>query len=302
MTELRLIHQKSATAIFALEDRFKRDQGTQGRRPQPFGDIAFYLTGQTTAASFTAFSEPRKLAITRNPSGYYMFFNKYYMGERSYQHNYEGIYRLRIVSQFYQVHEQDIQLPTASGAISIELEPKHTYPFVSSDAVSRGGVTLLRGTAYAADARGIEGLRVEVPGRSNTALTDQSGQWVLVFPEADGGGDVMVRHRFANGDVVDVANVPVVSRQSNSLQQTGIRGQVLNDDGIGIAGARIFVEGFSGQAYSAHDGRWSYYFGFTQPAVTVDVVAELSNGTTRTRFGVDVQARSVTAVPTFRFN
>ncbi len=300
---MELVYFKQASAIFALEDRYARDRGLRGPHPGPIGELELMLTGRVVNGVLEPYDEPRKLILTRNPSGYFSFFDRFTIGGRRFEDRPQpGTYRLRVESTFYQVHEQDISLPNPDSAIGIDLEPGYAYPFAPGEAVGRGGATLLRGTVYTIDAQGFRDLGVEVPGRSNRYRTDDTGQWVLVFPDTDAGGQVTVRFNWPNGVVEDVPAVDVVRGRSSNLFQAGLRGQVLSDAGVGLPGVRITVSGHIGASVSRDNGVWFYYFGLNQGAATVNVTAQLPDGATRTRFGVAVQPRAVVVVPTFRFN
>jgi hypothetical protein len=138
----------------------------------------------------------------------------------------------------------------------------------------------------------------------DTYRTDDSGQWMLVFPDAQPTGTITVRFDLPDDVTEDVANVCVIRGHVTSLNQTALRGWVLNEAGVGIQGATIRVDSFPGESTTAEDGSWFYYFGLNQPVAsvsTVDVNVELPDGRTRTRPDVPIEQRATTVVPTVRF-
>jgi hypothetical protein len=76
---------------------------------------------------------------------------------------------------------------------------------------------------------------------------------------------------------------------------------VLIAAGVGVRGATIRVSGYPGEAMTANDGSWFYYFGLNQPADTVSVVAELPDGRSLTQPNVQVHPRGTVVVSAFRF-
>jgi hypothetical protein len=98
-----------------------------------------------------------------------------------------------------------------------------------------------------------------------------------------------------------VAGVPVVQGRDSTLAETGLRGGVLTDDGVPIAGAAVTVSGQPGRTLSETDGQWSYYFRPDQLATNVNVTATLPDGRSQSRGGVPVQPRSTVVVDSFRF-
>ena len=303
MANLTLKQLTPACTIFDLEDRFARERGVRGKHPRPFGDISYWLVGQIVGGVRNDFEVPVQLITVRNPSGYDLFFDRVTQkGAASTRMQFEeGTYVVKINAQFYQVREHEIPMPQCNAAHSIELEPSYAYPFPTASLSHGGGPTLLRGTLHATDGAGIEGATIEVSGDSNTYITDATGQWVLVFDEDQSSGDVTVSFTLPDSTIVNVPNVPVSEGQERALAQAGLRGWVLTEAGVGIAGASVQVTGYAGRTQSANDGSWFYYFGLNQGADVVSVTAQLPDGPALTQTNVQVQPRSMVVVPSFRF-
>lgn len=291
--------------VFDLEDRYARDRAVRGPHPRPVGPVRILLAGKVVLGVREDFPLPFELVTTRNASGYHVFFGEDRPpgGGRRRMGLADGIYVVRVESDFYQVAERDdvaLPAPAITAPTLFELEPGPAYPFPTESTLGRGrGPTLLRGTVRRRDGRGIAGVVVEVVGQSNRCLTGADGQWVLVFPDTQPAGNVTVRFCFPA--VVDVPNVPVVPGRSNSLPETALRGWVLGPGGVPAADARVQVTGDPAAAATAADGGWTYSFPLNQAAAIVDVTAELPGGVSLTQSGVQVQPRSTVVVPTFRF-
>ncbi len=293
-----------AGAIFDLEDRFARDRAVRGKHPRPMGALRYYLVGQVIGGSRQDFASPMELMVVRNTSGYDIFFERIKLATGSRFRNTieDGIYVLRVESDFYQIVErEDIALPQPTQPISLDLEPGYNYPFPTSTLANSGGPTLLRGSLHTVSGEGLSDVRIEIIGRSNSYITDETGQWVLVFIENDPGGPATVRFTYADGSTEDIPNVPIEPGSGNRLSQAGLKGAVLDGAGLGIAGATVEVQGYAGITTTDEEGVWYYYFGLNQGADVVNVTARLEDGSTLTQSNVQVQPREVVVVPSFRF-
>ncbi len=303
MALVRLTQLTPACSIFDLEDRFARERGVRGKHPRPIGAIRYWLVGRIVGSVRTDFEVPYQLLTVRNPSGYDLFFDRVKQeGSAASRMAFEeGTYVLKIEAQFYQDREHEIPIPQCEAAHSIDLEPSYQYPFPVATLSYGGGPTLLRGTVHATDGSGVEGVIIEVSGSSNTYLTDETGQWVLIFAEDQPSGDVTVTFTWPDGTVENVANVPIEEGQERALAQAGLRGWVMTEAGVGIPGASVRVGGYPGETVSAHDGSWFYYFGLNQGSDVVSVTAQLPDGPALTQTNVQVQPRAMVVVPSFRF-
>jgi hypothetical protein len=314
MTTVTEFQRLTAVLIFDLEDSYSRDRGVNGPHPRPIGSLNYFITGRVTGGVPQLFDAPLALKTVRNPTGYSVFFGDVLSrrGDILRANLPDATYILRIESQYYQPAERnDIVLPSvfASGAPGpgtlapwfFDLSPGYDYPFPDSSTLSRGrGPTLLRGTLFAPDGTGIQGATIQVLGQSNVCLTDASGQWVLVFPDTQPAGNVTVHFALPDGTTRDVAAQIVIGTE-NSLSQTELRGFVAKSTGGGLAKAKIQIAGQPGQAISASDGSWFYFFDLSQTAAMVNVTATSSDGRQLTQTKIPVQPRAAVVVPTFKF-
>lgn len=302
------IRRLSASLIFDLEDRFARARGTRGPHPRPIEPARFFVTAEIiggVGGIRQDFARPLELVVKRNPGGYHCFFGTVKQPDGSLRRGAlaAGAYAVRAEGGFYQrVEREDVVLPTHDRAYFYDLPPGYAYPFPTESTLTGGrGMTLLRGGLYETDGRGVAGATVEVIGLTEPYLTDETGQWVLVFADTQASANVTVRVTFAGGAFEDVLNVPVVQGRETGLAQTALRGRVLSGAGLTLPGARVEVQGQPGLAATASDGGWFYYFGFNQAAIPVNVNALLPDGQALTENNVQVQPRATVVVPTFQF-
>jgi hypothetical protein len=301
--------------VFDPEDRFARERGTRGAHPRPVGPIKYFVI----ARHGRQIDPPLELVVVCNASGYVLCFGRVKTKDGSVR-NGELIpdrYRVLVESDFYQRFEQDTDLPRAGDPLSFDLEPGYAYPFpdplplllddqtaaaCNGQTLPHGrGPTLLRGTLYSHDGKGIMGATVEVVGESNRYRTDKTGQWVLQFPDDRRSGPATVHFVLPGSGGVDVSNVCVVRGREVSLGATGLRGWILAANGVGVAGATIEVDGMEGATLTASDGGWSYYFDLNQQGGSVDVIATLPDGRSLIQAGLPLRPRRTVLVPSFRF-
>jgi hypothetical protein len=295
----------SAMAVFDVEDRYARERGVRGAHPRPIAPVRFRAVARITAGGRVDLQPQLELDVIRNQSGFDLFRGSAGpLGSDERRRLDEGTYAVRVVAGgIYQTVERaDVVIPTPATAYRFELEPGYAYPFPSGAASASGaGPTLLRGGLQGPDASGIEGARVEVAGTTRTYTTDESGQWVLVFPPNQVTGAVTVRFVLPDGTVANVAGVPVVAGRDSVLAQTALRGRVTTTEGAPIAGATITVGGQPGETRSQVDGGWFYFFRPDQAGTNVTVTATLPDGRSQSRGAVPVQPRSTVVVQSFRF-
>jgi hypothetical protein len=305
VTTIYELRRQSATLIFNVEDRYARERGVRGRHPCPIGPLRFWVIGQMVNGVRQSLTPPWEIIMRRNDSGYHLFFGDVRWPDGTLHQNGlpSATYVVRVESDYYQPREfTDIQLPTPHRAYDFGLLPGYAYPFPPESTLPGGrGPTLLRGSLYRQDGTGISDATVEVVGQSNTYLTNDSGQWVLVFPETQPAGNVTVRIMCANGSVESVSNVPIVPGRETSLMLTVLRGWVLTNSGAPIRGATVEVVGLPGQTGTNGDGSWFYYFGFNQSAGVINVTARHPDGRRLTQTNVLVQPRATVVVDSFRF-
>ncbi len=303
MSSVRLIRLAEANAIFDLQDRYARDRGVRGKHPRPLGGIKYWIVARLVSNARTDYPTPIRLITVRNPSGYDLFFDQVKLAS-SATTRFEfaqGTYVLKVEPQFYQSREYQISIPQSDTAHSIDLEPSYLYPFPVATLKNNGSPTLLRGTLHATDGSGIANASIEVVGASNLYITDGSGQWVLVFNPGQVSGDVVVTFTYPDNSVVQVAAVPVTEGAERSFVQTGLRGWARSNNGRALPGVRVSIGGYPGEAITAEDGSWFYFFGLNQGQDVVGVTARLPDGTALVQPNIQVQPRAVVVVPGFRF-
>jgi hypothetical protein len=309
-----------ATLILDLEDSYARGRQGPHSHPRPIEPLRFWLAGPVMGGIVQSFDSMPELAMVRNSSGYHLFFREQKLpgsrlGRLALSH---GKYRLHVTSPFYQTAQMDVDVLDPDipkmDADSLDLEPVYCYPFpdvrpvrvegpggcIDDPEARSPGPTLLRGTLRGADGLGIAGAKVQVPGRSNTYRTDDTGQWVLWFPDHQPTGTVTVRVTMPDTSDVDVLNVCVVRGRETSLHETALRGWIRRS-GTGVSGAAVTVAGHPGQATSGPDGVWTYVFPLLQDNETVSVRAVLPDGTELTQSGIGIKSRATILVPTFAF-
>lgn len=296
----------AAELIFDLEDRYARDRGVRGRHPRPIGPLTFRATGRVVGGAMQALSPSLELEVGRSPTGYYLFFGTVLLpGKTRHAHALvPGTYRVVVESSFYQrLERQDIVVPESDTPYFFDLESGYAYPFPTESTLSGGrGPTLLRGSLHHPGGEGIAGALIRVAGVSNEYRTDETGQWVLVFPDSQPSGPVVAQMDLPDGSVINLPNVGVVQGREAGLAQAALRGWVTTTAGVGLAGATLRVGGHPGGATTASDGSWFYFFGMDQPATTVNVTAVLPDGRSLSASNVQVQPRATVVVPSFRFS
>jgi hypothetical protein len=252
---------------------------------------------------------PLELVIARNAGGYHVFHNsvKKADGTQLKKALVDGNYDIQIKSNFYQISNfTNVALPTFNRAFQSDLLPSYSYPFPLAVKPSGGrGFALLRGSLHSTDGRGLAGATVNVVGANNPYVTDETGQWVLVFPDAFFGPNqtvsVTVDITPATGPAINVPNVDVSKGTERAFSETAFRGWILNSRGLPIPGATLEVQGRPEQVPAAIDGSWFYYFPPDQVQINVDVIARLPDGSSLTQNNLPVQPRATVIVPTFRF-
>lgn len=293
MTVLETRHLR-ATAVFDLEDAFARRRGVLGAHPRVQGPVRVLAVARIDAGGARVPLEPPlELELTRNDSGFHVFFGIVRLSSRLRRRIEDGTYAIRIeTGGRYQLAERaDVTLPEPAQPYVFALEPGYAYPFPP-------GGRILRGALHAAGGDGVPGARVEVVGVAGPYATDDSGQWALAFT-SDPGPAVAVRFTFASGAVIDVPGVA----PDGTLNQASLEGFVITQAGGPIAGAAVVVTGQPGAATTRADGSWSFFLPPGQPpaAVGADVTATLRDGRSQTVPNVGIQPRATVVVPTFRF-
>jgi hypothetical protein len=295
----------SAAAVFDVEDRYARERGVRGPHPRPIAPVRFRAVARITGGGRVDMDPELDLDVVRSASGFDLFYRSAGAAGASERRMLDdGTYAVRVLSGgVYQPLERaDVTIPEPASPYLFELEPGYAYPFPSAAAAARGGgPTVLRGGLQGADGSGIEGARVDVAGTTRVYTTDESGQWILVFPDGHQTGAVTVRFRLPDGATVNVPGVQVPAGGDALLAQTSLRGSVLTTAGAPLEGAVVTVSGQPGQTLSRSDGHWSYFFRPGQSGINVTVTATLQDGRTQSSGAVPVQPRSTVVVDNFRF-
>lgn len=297
----RELRHLTATLILDAEDAYARARGTGGRHPRPIGSVDYDLVGRLAAGQRVRFAQPQRLILVRNPSGYDLFFGEARVGDTQRTEVTPGDYVVRAVSPTarYQPSEREATLPSPDTPVFFDLQPGHNYPFPTETLPGGRGPTLLRGAYLLPSGAGTAEVAVRVPNRTDTYVTDQTGQWVLVFPDDEPTGVVMVQFERPDGAVQEARDVVVVGGRTSSLPQTALRGAARTMTGVAIADATVAVSGQTAQVRSGLDGTWAFHFAPDQPAATVTVTATLPDGRSQANPNIQVQPRSTVHVPTF---
>lgn len=236
---------QGATLIFDIEDRFARDRGAPGSHPRPLGKLRFWLVGTMNAGVRTPFPAPWELVVSTGPGGYYVFSDRVIPPSSKTPIRRQltpARYIVQVRSPWYRMEENiNVVIPmpdpnnSNSGApYTFALEPGYAYPFPATHPVrpnatgnctpitlpGQAGPTLLRGSLHGAGGKAIPGVRVEVMGPPNKwYVTDDTGQWVLVFDETQSTGPVTVVLTLPDNTVVNIPNVCVIQSCETSLPE-----------------------------------------------------------------------------------
>jgi hypothetical protein len=323
---------RPAALVFDPVDTFARDFGALGLAPRPQGDLAYSAVARVVGGASQALAPPLRLVTLRNADGYDLFIG---LVERPGAPGRRlpldaGEYQVRVSSPLYQPLDLDVivPMPDPRTPTLVELGPGYAYPFPAGRRpgtqtdVGQAGLTLLRGGLGATDGSGIAGAVVSASafGQAVTYRTDDSGQWVLVFPDPPlpqppQPGDprppvtpfpvtVVFDWTGADGAAVHV-EVPgflVMPAATTGFPQQSLRGDVRKKSGGPLAGAAVTVDGFGGAVTSGADGSWLYYFRPGQPPAAAGpvTVRAVAGGQELTQTVAVVPGRR-TPVPTFMF-
>jgi hypothetical protein len=211
---------KTPLWIFDLTDRFARDMGVN-EVTRPFGPLQIYVIGEQINGVDRTWSRPLRLITAQNPSGHLIFFGQLQDSQKPYtkRRNYlqdSHIYRLRFESQYYQTIERDFpfaEVP-ANPRLTLDLEPGYAYPFPR---LTNYHPTLLRSHVHAADGTGIPHIQIAIIGQNiGYEMTDQTGQWLLAFPDGQPAGNITVNF-IRNGAVLAQSIAAIQPGQANVL-------------------------------------------------------------------------------------
>jgi hypothetical protein len=319
-------HTLTALLILDLEDAFARSHGRLGEHPRPLEPLRFFLVQRDIQGILTRFNPVVELDVIQNASGFHLFFGREKIhGTRGAISTRAldlppGRYTLQVRSPLYQTAEESFELPIGNANdpsiirnYRLDLQASFAYPFpdisplgqqAAGDCrngrfIPRRGPTLLRGVLLDTGGKGVEGAQVRIANRTNTYITDSSGQWVLWFRNPPPTGPVEVLTKAPGQDEQSISDVCVVAGYETTLHQTALRGWVRKGTQP-HPGALITVQGFPGQAVSDKHGGWAFTFPFTQTPQEVTVNAEIRGMPAQTRTARLVPRASVVVNP-FQF-
>lgn len=290
-----------------LVDEFARLRGTRGPFPTPVGPVRLTLVEEITDDGPVLLDPPVRVRAEVNPTGVYLFINEVSVGDGPKIRFPEGVFRLRVESDFYQPLERFMTFPVDLAQVeTLRLMPGTAYPFPDLTS-AQNALTLLYGTLFeVGDGRPVAGAEVRIVAPANDwpfnrCVTGPKGDWVVAMPFARAAPPLALTLRFAppGGSSFDVSGVQVQPGTVNSLPQTALRGRVLDTAGAPIRRARLTVSVQPGEAFTAADGQWSFYLSLLQPDATAVVTARAPGGNTQAQ-EVDIRNRATVVVPAFR--
>jgi hypothetical protein len=156
----RIFERRSlaTTLVLSLEDGFARARLGPQAHPRPYEPIRFHLLARLAPGPGEEYAPPPELAVTRNASGYHLFFGQELLrpsaraggraGPRSTRRLDlgPGTYLIRVSSPLYQIEERAVALPMPNlnaqdlaspdpalrdpmAQYTITLQPGPAYPF-----------------------------------------------------------------------------------------------------------------------------------------------------------------------------
>jgi|GEM_PF-2660272 len=156
----RVIERRTlaATLIFNLEDSYARERLGPRAHPRPYEPLRFFLVARLSPGPREDYTPPRELAITRNPSGYHLFFGEELLPSNSRNRLAgrsratrrldlaPGTYLVRVTSPLYQTEERPVVVPMPNlnasdpsspdpalrdpvAQYTFAMRPSYVYPF-----------------------------------------------------------------------------------------------------------------------------------------------------------------------------
>ncbi|CUI07401.1 carboxypeptidase-like regulatory domain-containing protein [Massilia sp. P8910] len=328
----------------SLVDRLAQALHMAGAFPPILGEITCEVVAATAPAP-RMIDPPRLLSVFRNRSGYLILDGSYAdpADRTRYWPLGAGTYRVRVRGELYQDAEfllawppapgqRRIPIPQPGNADSVELLPSAAYPLPD---VTLGrlqlGVTILRGSAFAADGTPLAGVVAEVinlafpPPPSDLpplgdwpflrTVSGANGDWALLLPGRryiDSTVEIppaptlpltkpiAVRVAYPDGPVSTIQTVLLGSE--HAVRNTALRGQVLGPGGRPLAGAHIATSASARTSITRADGLWTLYFDLNQGGVAnISVSATAPGQAPQTDATATLRPGSTVFVPTFHF-
>ena len=225
-------HTLAPTLLFNLEDGFARDRLGPHAHPRPQEPLRFWLVARIAPGPREDYGSGRELVVTRNPSGYHLYFGEEWLtadirqGGASVRRPRRrttlapGRYLIRVTSPVYQDEERTLTVP-------------------------------------------IPNLNGRDPGNPDPSLRDPVAQYTFVlrpsyaypFPDL---------YPIRIDDPFDCPDPPLGRRGPTILS-----GTLHAHDGAGVPGATVEVVGLSASYRTAADGEWVLPFP-DQPRVGPD--------------------------------
>jgi hypothetical protein len=236
-----------ADLIFDIVDGYARGRGMGDPDPRPVEPLYFYVIARVVNGVKEPM-DPCELVVTRNQSGYHIFYGTVKMPDGAIWEKVlaPGRYIVLIdtrryirsqdergLPRLYRPEEVTVDLPmpdprdpASNTPYRVELFPAPVYPFPHATPLRRDftapgscnnanlpvshGPTLLRGNLHQQDGRPRAGVIIDVPAiPAVTAYTTTAdGGWVLFFPEDQATGPVSLRFGVPQADGT-VLNVAV---------------------------------------------------------------------------------------------
>lgn len=210
--------QNIALQVFDLEDSFARNRRVRGPHPRPFGNIQFFIVAQFVGGVQEFFSNPFELKTVLNPSGYHLFFGKFFTTDKVERTTLfdNGRYTIRVQSEYYQPIEKDVDLPMPDPhtPLFIDLKPGYAYPFPTTQI---SPLTLLYGKVQNNKGNGLANITISAAGIPSSYLTDTNGQWVLIFPNNWQTDHVTIQFLLPDNTSQQFPNIEVIQGRTNSV-------------------------------------------------------------------------------------
>lgn len=109
-------HMSLPFFILDLWDRYEEEEGELHARVRPKGNLLFELVARWRGRRRVTLPQPLRLAMTRNPNGYWIFFGDVTLAgglRRNWRYIQPGTYVLRVSErdEIYAPFEQDVVIP-----------------------------------------------------------------------------------------------------------------------------------------------------------------------------------------------
>jgi hypothetical protein len=292
-------YTRSAVLILNVIDRYAQEANNVPLA-RPLGGLRFWLEAKEAPSPVVTFNPLIEMAVRRNGSGFYLFYGHERLSDGSTRRILlPGTqYKLRVTSPsgLYQDKVKSVPLPLpdlnqikpinhlTQYTIAMEPGPAYNFDGVSPIRVQdstlpctmrnfpgRAGPSVLRGSLYRTDGTPVVEAEIKTLNLDGSiaakSTSSASGEWLLWFIDRPTGQiDVLVTYPKTKPSdtpqTVTVSAVCIVRGFETVLGQTAISGVVVKGERP-FSGAVVSMSGLpnlSGQAVSAKNGVWTYYF------------------------------------------